>query len=326
VDSPRHQALSQARHRSADVIPTLARQRDREDAAFAAEIAKGYRLIAALREEVASIRADLLRRRLAESKYNEFQPRIPKRNPGGGQWTLGGNGQSPSAGSAQPMGDVAIGDATGSDDTSGLLHITITPDSSDSEGVQLAGDLPDDPGNTPLDDPAPKVPRQMPETREGRMGFVRAAAGWVGRQLRRHAPAVDVFFRALDQVKEINALTAAVKSANDPARTLEELQKPIGSPSQAGYQDHHVVNQHDGNRKLFGDSRIDSRENLVRIPVVKHLDISAWYQTQQDLLPAYRNWWRASCPSGLPSMTQCMFSIRENITGSTAKWSMSGMS
>jgi hypothetical protein len=50
----------------ADVIPTLARQRDREEAALAAEIAKGYRLIATLREEVASIRADLLRRRLAE--------------------------------------------------------------------------------------------------------------------------------------------------------------------------------------------------------------------------------------------------------------------
>jgi hypothetical protein len=54
----------------ADVYPALARRRDRErgreEAAFAAEIAKGYRLIAALRAEMASIKADLLRRRLAE--------------------------------------------------------------------------------------------------------------------------------------------------------------------------------------------------------------------------------------------------------------------
>jgi hypothetical protein len=175
------------------------------------------------------------------------------------------------------MGDVAIGDATSSDDTSGLLHITITPDSSDSEGVQLAGDLPDDLGNTPLDDPAPKIPRRMPETREGRMGFVRAAAKWVGRQLVRRAPVVDAFFGALDQVKEINALTAAIKSANDPARTLEELQARVSPTSEPGYHDHHIVGQHAENRARFGDGRIDSRENLVRIPVLKHIDISAWY-------------------------------------------------
>jgi hypothetical protein len=180
------------------------------------------------------------------------------------------------------MGDVAIGDATGSDDTSGLLHITITPDSSDSEGVQLAGDVPDDSGNTPLDDPAPKIPRRMPEAGGERMKFVRAAAGWVGRQLRRHAPAVDAFFGALDQVKQLNALTAAIKSANDPARTLEELQARVSPKSEPGYHDHHIVGQHVGNRTRFSDRRIDSRENLVRIPVVKHLDISAWYSTRNE--------------------------------------------
>jgi hypothetical protein len=245
----------------ADVYPALARRREAEEAAFAAEIAKGYRLLAVLRAEVASIKADLLRRRLAEAKYSPDQPRIPKRNPGGGQFTrLGGNGQSPSTGIAQPMGDVAIGDAAGSDDTSGLLHITITPDSSDSEGVQLAGDLPDDPGNTPLDDPAPKIPRRMLDVGGERMRFIRAAAGWVGRQLRRHAPAVDAFFGALDQVKELNAETAAIKSANDPARTLEELQARVSPRSEPGYHDHHIVGQHVRNRTRFGDRRIDSRE------------------------------------------------------------------
>jgi hypothetical protein len=38
----------------ADVVPALRRRRDAEEAAFAAEIAKGYRLLATLREEVAS--------------------------------------------------------------------------------------------------------------------------------------------------------------------------------------------------------------------------------------------------------------------------------
>jgi hypothetical protein len=62
----------------ADVHPALARQRDREDAAFKAEIERGYRLIATLRKEVASIRADMLRRRQAEQiKYSLTQPRVP---------------------------------------------------------------------------------------------------------------------------------------------------------------------------------------------------------------------------------------------------------
>jgi hypothetical protein len=100
-----------------------------------------------------------------------------------------------------------------------------------------------------------------------------------GRHVVRRAPAVDAFFGSLDQVEQINALTDAIKSANDPAKPLEELQQPIGSDSQGGYHDHHIVGQHAQNRDRFGDSRIDSRENLVRISVVKHLDISAWYQT-----------------------------------------------
>jgi hypothetical protein len=109
------------------------------------------------------------------------------------------------------------------------------------------------------------------------MGFVRGAAQWVARNVGRYAPAVDVFFGALDQVEKIKAFTDAIKSANDPAKSLEELQEPIGTDSQGGYHDHHIVGQHAQNREQFGDDRIDSRENQVRIPIVKHIDISAWY-------------------------------------------------
>jgi hypothetical protein len=52
-------------------------------------------VLAALREEVASIRADLVRRRLAALvKYSPTQPRVPAGNPRGGRWTdrSGGGG------------------------------------------------------------------------------------------------------------------------------------------------------------------------------------------------------------------------------------------
>src|SRR4051812_40507227 len=76
----------------ADVVPALRRRRDAEEAAFAAEIAKGYRLLAVLRAQVASIKADLVRRRLEESKYSPTQPRVPAGNLRGGQWSSGNAG------------------------------------------------------------------------------------------------------------------------------------------------------------------------------------------------------------------------------------------
>jgi hypothetical protein len=152
------------------------------------------------------------------------------------------------------MGNVELGDVTGSSELGDLFQIA--PSDTRVGGVQLAGNLPDDPGKTPLDDPPPKIPQERPDTREGRMGFVRDAAQWVARNVGRYGPAVDAYFGALDQVENINALTDAIKSANDPAKTLEELQEPIGSDSQGGYHDHHIVGQHAENRARFGDSRL----------------------------------------------------------------------
>jgi hypothetical protein len=264
----------------ADVYPTLARKPDAANAAASeAEIEAGYRLLAVLRKEVASLRLELARRRALEAKYSSSQPRVPSGNPRGGQWTDRSGGQSTGASLAQPMGNVDIGDVSGSGELGDLFQIG--PDDTRVDGVQLAGDLPDDP-KTPLADPAPKIPQERPDTREGRMGFVRDAAQWVARNVGRYAPAVDAYFGALDQVEKIKALTDAIKSANDPAKTLEELQEPIGSDSQGGYHDHHIVGQHAENRARFGDSMIDSRENLVRIPVLKHIDISAWYSKGND--------------------------------------------
>ena len=60
------------------------------------------------------------------------------------------------------------------------------------------------------------------------------------------------------------------------------MQARVRYESEPGYQDHHIVGQHADNRAQFGDSLIDSPENLVRIPTLKHIDISAWYSTRND--------------------------------------------
>jgi hypothetical protein len=125
----------------ADLQPTLARKSDAANAAaFEAEVAAGYRLLAVLREEVASLRADLKRRRELEAKYSPSQPRVPAGNPRGGQWTdrSGGQGQSQGTGLAQPMGNVDIGDVSGSSELGDLFQIK--PSDTRVSGVQLAGD------------------------------------------------------------------------------------------------------------------------------------------------------------------------------------------
>jgi hypothetical protein len=135
----------------AEVYPHLKRQREAaeaakekaraaEDAAFDAWIENERRWNAAMRAEVNELKAARARQRLEEAKYSPDQPRIPKRNPGGGQWTrVGGGGQSPSPNIAQPMGNVDVGDVTGSSDVGGLFNIG----SGDLgiDGVDLAADF-----------------------------------------------------------------------------------------------------------------------------------------------------------------------------------------
>ena len=124
----------------ADIYPTLKRKADAaKQAAFeselAAEVAKGYRLLAVLRAEVAELRAELKQRCELEAKYSPSQPRVPAGNPRGGQWTdrsgsqgtVAGpsqdTGQSQDANLAQPMGNVDIGDVSGSSEVRDLFRI-----------------------------------------------------------------------------------------------------------------------------------------------------------------------------------------------------------
>jgi hypothetical protein len=136
----------------AEVYPTLARKPDAaKAAAFEAEIAAGYRLLAVLREEVASLMAELARRRALEDKYSPSQPRVPAGNPRGGQWTDRSGGQSTVAGPSQdtgqsqdadltlPMGSVDLGGVSGSSELGDLFRIK--PSDTRVEGVQVGGDV-----------------------------------------------------------------------------------------------------------------------------------------------------------------------------------------
>jgi len=87
---------------------------------------------------------------------------------------------------------------------------------------------------------------------------------------------------AANQIKEIDALTDAIRSANDPPKTLEELQAPVGTKSQSGYHDHHIAEEGAARDAGYPESLIQGRDNRARIPVLKHIEITRYYATKVE--------------------------------------------
>ena len=129
----------------ADIYPTLARKPDAaKAAAFEAEIAAGYRLLAVLREEVASLRVELKRRRELEAKYSPSQLRVPAGNSRGGQWSNRneggagsgsfGSGDGAEAGSSsEGFGGVDASDVSSGTDSENFSDSVVKIAADDSE-------------------------------------------------------------------------------------------------------------------------------------------------------------------------------------------------
>lgn len=67
----------------------------------------------------------------------------------------------------------------------------------------------------------------------------------------------------------------------DDPKSLEELQAAVDEPK-AGYDVHHVVEKTPARRDGISDERIEAPENRVRIPRLKHWEITGWYARPND--------------------------------------------
>jgi len=77
----------------------------------------------------------------------------------------------------------------------------------------------------------------------------------------------------------IHEYHAKIDSYRDPPKSMQELQDAVSERSKAGYQDHHIVERTSAERDgKFSRSMIEGRDNVVRIPTMRHEDINAWYQ------------------------------------------------
>jgi hypothetical protein len=137
-----------------------------------------------------------------------------------------------------------------------------TTDPTASGLIRLAGEI-------PTNDP-PEVPKERPKTSPERSAAARLAAKVLG-------PAATVAEIAKLSTWMVPYATGII-SYSDPPRSLEELQDAVSSP-EPGYDVHHIVERASALEDGFPMSGVDSRDNLVLIPRMKHWDINSWYQT-----------------------------------------------
>ena len=90
---------------------------------------------------------------------------------------------------------------------------------------------------------------------------------------------VGVLLSALNVASWVHDYGPFIQSYVDPPKTLEELQDAVSTPAR-GYDIHHIVEQTPAEQDGFPRSLIDSRENLVRIPTLKHWLITSWFATK----------------------------------------------
>ena len=282
--------------------------------------------------------------------YNPNEPRLPKGDPNGGEWTTGGDasvpgtptnssgsstsgaedgeggGNSPSAPelsavplSDSPSSDNAANHGDGStssppmrfdwgppidlptsnsprgddaDRDSNPSTLGSSDVGNDSKGSALSTEDtgPSEGGSSQQElheTPPPEIPTKEPTTTQQRNAALRAVATWLGRALAILGPAfqldprVRMVFAAIEAAGWIADYLPKVLSYLDQPKTLEELQNAVGEGG-SGYETHHIVEAQKRSTDPQSNSRrfpdwIDARENLVRVPYWKHVEISSWY-------------------------------------------------
>ena len=213
-----------------------------------------------------------------ERKY-DGQPRLPE-GDGGGQFTFGRMNGVAADGEDRPRVYITKpdepdreddGDGSGSGDSFGLgsflesllLAVGIGPGIGHNQGP-------------PLED-APRIPRSKP--RRSPSSYLRTAATWIGRARTPHQVAVAIgFIGALIAVDWIAGRISEIITYLDPPRTMEELQFAVGVPRAGTEVHHHRMEQHVSKQRKITQREIDAPGNRVRIPILKHYEITEWYR------------------------------------------------
>ena len=212
---------------------------------------------------------------LVKAGFNPNQPRVPVGRPGGGQWTSGGGGGSTGRTDRRVLSDATPGDLQKPGAQLAQAHNEKPPK------IKLPS--PEEPQRSGSpDEPPPKFPKKKPRTHKERLGYARRAARWLfiavaGRQIR----AAGAVLNAIHETGWMDEFRGFIQGAFDPPKPLRQLQKEAFEPI-PGYDIHHIVEKTSARNAGFPQSRINAPENLVRIPRIRHWEITAWYGRQNE--------------------------------------------
>jgi len=138
-------------------------------------------------------------------------------------------------------------------------------------GPRLSDDVPP----VPTEDPGPSSRRQV----------IKAVAAWAARQGAIMAGEdiaggpVGLLLNAAQIASWVHDYGPYIQASLDAPQSLEDLQSAAQGPARRGYDVHHIVEQASGRSGEIPTELIDSGENLVSIPILRHWELNSWYQT-----------------------------------------------
>ncbi|MHB8885808.1 MAG: hypothetical protein ACYC5H_12175 [Methylovirgula sp.] len=146
--------------------------------------------------------------------------------------------------------------------------------------------LDNSPDAPPPPPPPPELPPEIPEeplSDKARNLFIKAAIRWIVRALIVAAlPELAPYLLALQTTYWVAAVCwPYIRPYFDPPKTFEELQADALNP-QPGYDIHHPVEQTPAKNEGYPKGLWDGPGNRVRIPTLKHWEITGWYMTPNE--------------------------------------------
>ena len=97
----------------------------------------------------------------------------------------------------------------------------------------------------------------------------------------RRASLVGRILNAVEIVGWVHEYLPQILAYSDEPRTLSELQGAVRLKG-PGYDIHHIVERNAASQPDFPLHMLDSPENLVLIPTLRHWELNAWYEKKNE--------------------------------------------
>ena len=142
-------------------------------------------------------------------------------------------------------------------------------------------------GGPPLFDDAPPAPAPAEDPGpSSRWQVIKMVAGWAAKRAAIMAGEdiaggpIGVLLNAAQIAVWVHDYAPYIQAYTDPPQSLEDLETAAQGSARQGYDVHHIVEQASGRSGEIPTQLIDSGENLVSIPTLRHWQLNSWYQTK----------------------------------------------